>query len=497
VYDFELNHNGIIARILKDDKAKMPGINHTEITEKINLKSSDHGMNEKIFIKTYGFDIQSHEHMKNLLREGKIGLAENRLPSGTRIQDVSEDEILHFREDENNTKYYSHGIEALKRNEFGVVTFAGGMGSRWTRGAAVVKPVNPFVWMEGKHRTFLEIHIAKSRNTASLYGCKIPHIFTTSYLTHEAVSNFLKRFHYFNYREFIHLSSAKTIGHRVYPMERDLQFSWKEQLHQKLDEHLQRVQDNQHRALIDWTRSRGQGEDYSENKYILRFNPPGHWYEIPNLMKNGVLAHLLSDNPNLKYLFCHNIDTIGAYIEPALLGMHIAEKSCMTFEVIPKLIDDKGGGLAKINGHKQIIEGLALPRQEDEYALSYYNTLTHLVTIDSLLAYFHLDRKIIIDAENDPEKKHIINNAIRSVENKMPTYVTLKNVKYLWGSGQEDVYPVAQFEKLWGDMTDLRDLKVSYIEVSRHRGQQLKEPSQLDRWFVDGSFEYVREKTKF
>ena len=35
----------------------------------------------------------------------------------------------------------------------------------------------------------------------------------------------------------------------------------------------------------------------------------------------------------------------------------------------------------------------------------------------------------------------------------MPTYITLKEVKKRWGHGQEDVFPVAQFEKLWVDMT--------------------------------------------
>ena len=33
--------------------------------------------------------------------------------------------------------------------------------------------------------------------------------------------------------------------------------------------------------------------------------------------------------------------------------------------------------------------------------------------------------------------------------------VTLKDVKKRWGHGQEDVFPVAQFDKLWGDMTAL------------------------------------------
>ena len=38
---------------------------------------------------------------------------------------------------------------------------------------------------------------------------------------------------------------------------------------------------------------------------------------------------------------------------------------------------------------------------------------------------------------------------------RMPTYITLKDVKKRWGKGQEDIYPVAQFEKLWVDMTAL------------------------------------------
>jgi len=75
----------------------------------------------------------------------------------------------------------------------------------------------------------------------------------------------------------------------------------------------------------------------------------------------------------------------------------------------------------------------------------------------------------------------------------MPTYITLKDVKKRWGHGQEDVFPVAQFEKLWGDMTALpeSDLTCGYAVVPRMRGQQLKDPAQLDGWLRDGSAAYV------
>jgi hypothetical protein len=140
---------------------------------------------------------------------------------------------------------------------------------------------------------------------------------------------------------------------------------------------------------------------------------------------------------------------------------------------------------------------LALPGEGDEYKLSYYNTLTNWITIDPLLEFFGLDRDIILGADTQIEMQNKIIEAISMIEKKMPAYVTIKNVKYIWGSGQEDIYPVAQFEKLWGDMTGLRDLKVNYVSVSRYRGQQLKEPSLLDAWGTDGSFEYVKSKCSF
>ncbi len=73
----------------------------------------------------------------------------------------------------------------------------------------------------------------------------------------------------------------------------------------------------------------------------------------------------------------------------------------------------------------------------------------------------------------------------------MPTYITLKDVKKRWGKGQEDIFPVAQFEKLWGDMTGLPELDCRFVAVPRKRGQQLKEPAQLDGWLRDGSAAHV------
>jgi len=79
----------------------------------------------------------------------------------------------------------------------------------------------------------------------------------------------------------------------------------------------------------------------------------------------------------------------------------------------------------------------------------------------------------------------------------MPTYITLKDVRKRWGNGQEDILPVAQFEKLWGDMTSLSDVPIRYVAVPRQRGQQLKEQAQLDGWLRDGSAAFIESIADF
>jgi hypothetical protein len=156
----------------------------------------------------------------------------------------------------------------------------------------------------------------------------------------------------------------------------------------------------------------------------------------------------------------------------------------MTVEMITRRIEDRGGGLACIDGRVRLVEGMALPSEEAEFKLSYYNSNTFWIDIDALLNAFGL-------ARNDLDNTDKVATAVRAMANRIPTYVTLKDVKKRWGKGQEDVYPIAQFEKLWVDMTGLPSVSTEYVVVARRRGQQLKEPAQLDGWLRDGSAEYV------
>src|SRR6185369_10204399 len=171
-------------------------------------------------------------------------------------------------------------------------------------------------------------------------------------------------------------------------------------------------------------------------------------------------------------------------------------------EVIARQIDDRGGGLARVDGRPRLVEGLALPREEDELGLSYYNTQTTWIDLDLLLAAFGLARgDFSASAARAPAEAQAadvkIAAALRHATGQLPTYVTLKEVKKRWGHGQEDVFPVLQFEKLWSDLTALPGVACRFVVVPRRRGQQLKEPAQLDGWVRDGSADYVASLCEF
>jgi hypothetical protein len=433
-----------------------------------------------------GFDAEQHERIRSDLKRGLIGLAQNRLPASAVIEDVPPEDVTDARAIGGSSRERQRelGRAALAAGEAAVVTLAAGAGSRWTQGAGVVKALHPFCKLGGRHRTFLEVHLAKSRRTGRAFGAAPPHVFTTGYLTHGPIEGRLTACRNYGYPGIVKRSPGRSVGLRLTPMTRDLRFAWEEMPQQMLDEQAQKVRDSLRAALMGWARQAGEGNDYTDNLPLQCLHPVGHWYEVPNLLLNGTLAALLAERPSLRHLLVHNIDTVGTDLDPALLGLHIAGGKALTFEVIARRIEDRGGGLARVNGRPRLVEGLALPHEEDEFALSYYNTLTTWVDIDQLLTLFGLDRDNLRDAAK-------VATAVQRLAARMPTYITLKEVKKRWGHGQEDVYPVCQFEKLWGDMSSLVEVSCHFAVVSRARGQQLKDQAQLDNWVRDGSARYV------
>lgn len=525
VYDFAINERGTWADLLVGEDALMPSGYYSFIVPQLlrkdrheltplRLAELDHfatacrkhpelrGMVQTLFdsifprsqaggrgveslaeiLAKFGFDRTAHQQIRDDLKAGRIGLAQNRLPANAVIEDVQESDITRSSNISEVTREV--GVEALRRGEVAVVTLAAGAGSRWTQGAGVVKALHPFCKLGGRHRSFIETHLAKSRKTGREAGISIPHIFTTSYFSHGPTERFLQHYGNYNYEGPLYLSQGKSIGLRTVPTVRDLRFAWEEMPQQVLDVQQQKVRDSLRTALLNWAETTGEASDYTDNLPLQCLHPVGHWYEIPNLLRNGTLADLLEKRPQLQTLVLHNIDTVGMNVDPALLGHHLESGAGLSFEVITRRLEDRGGGLARVNGRPQLVEGLAMPREEDEFNLSYYNSNTCWIQIDALLHAFQLTRADLRDAGK-------VSAAIRTLAARMPTYITLKDVKKRWGHGQEDIFPVCQFEKLWVDMSHLPTLRTQYVAVPRLRGQQLKDPSQLDSWLRDGSAAYL------
>lgn len=199
--------------------------------------------------------------------------------------------------------------------------------------------------------------------------------------------------------------------------------------------------------------------------------------------------------PQLRYLLLHNVDTCGVNAAPALVGHHIRSGAALTFEVISRRLEDRGGGLARVNGRPRIVEGLAMPREEDEFHLSFYNSMSTWIDLNQILSLFGITRDQLLASLGEDETAAAahagITASIRQIANRLPTYVTLKEVKKRWGHGQEDVFPVMQFEKLWSDLSSLPEVNTRFVLVPRQRGQQLKDQAQLDGWLRDGSAAHV------
>jgi galactokinase/mevalonate kinase-like predicted kinase len=226
VYNFKINQDGSVAKLMPGNKALMPGGYYSihipllvrdnpdslsylrkkeidlitslnsgnesafqmlrsivyklfNLSNLLGISENQHQNEETEQIKREnGFDYIQHEQIRQDLNKGRIGLSRNRLPAETIIEDVNENEIPRLTELQDNKL----GISLIKSQKIAVLCLAAGVGSRWTKGAGVIKAISPFIEMQGKHRSFLEIHLAKCQNTANSINPAIPFVISTSYL---------------------------------------------------------------------------------------------------------------------------------------------------------------------------------------------------------------------------------------------------------------------------------------------------------------------------
>jgi hypothetical protein len=196
VYDFAINDRGTFADLLTEDSALLPmgyymlsvpallrqdrhalsPLRHAELDEfgaacranpelggvvqtlfdamlprgKGDSSGSDSLAN---LLAQFGFDRIQHEQIRTDLKEGRIGLAQNRLSASAVIEDVQPGELAHYGAG-SSPEAVEIGRAAIRHGTVAVVTLAAGAGSRWTQGAGVVKALHPFCRLAGRHRTY-------------------------------------------------------------------------------------------------------------------------------------------------------------------------------------------------------------------------------------------------------------------------------------------------------------------------------------------------------
>jgi UTP--glucose-1-phosphate uridylyltransferase len=156
-----------------------------------------------------------------------------------------------------------------------------------------------------------------------------------------------------------------------------------------------------------------------------RFAAPGHGDFPIALRRSGLLDAFMQRGG--RYLAFSNVDNLGASLDPAIVGWHIAGGHDMTIEVAEKAPGDKGGAPARVGGRLQLVEGFAFPKDFDQDSIPVFNTASYVFTASALQG-----------------------------PHDLPWYVVDKQV---------DGVPVIQFEHLAGDLS--RTLSVGLLAVDR------------------------------
>ena len=165
----------------------------------------------------------------------------------------------------------------------------------------------------------------------------------------------------------------------------------------------------------------------------LEWNPPGHGDVFTALNTSGMLQRLLESG--IQYAFIHNVDNLGARMEPSLLGYFAEHQFAFMMEVAEKTAADiKGGHLARHNNGRLLLrEAAQCPKDEraafeDIARYRFFNTNNIWINLNSLNTLFEKDHTIplpmILNPKTvDPRNKN--SPAVFQIETAMGAAISL------------------------------------------------------------------------
>jgi UTP--glucose-1-phosphate uridylyltransferase len=121
--------------------------------------------------------------------------------------------------------------------------------------------------------------------------------------------------------------------------------------------------------------------------------------DLPDaLRRSGILGRFLARGGAT--LWIANLDNLGATVDPAILGWHLAHGGPLSVEVVDKVAGDRGGGPVRWDGRPIIVEEFRLPLGFDPATVPVFNTNTFLVSAAALHAlsmewtYVEVEKKV-------------------------------------------------------------------------------------------------------
>jgi UTP--glucose-1-phosphate uridylyltransferase len=340
-------------------------------------------------LERFGFD--EDQLARFAARAGETG---NNFITGTITPPTSDDvSKLPARGTPEHAELVRRGEEAIRAKQVGVVVLAGGMATRF---GGVVKAAVPVV----RDRTFLDLKHADVRKLSATLGVPITTYVMTSFATHDRIVKQVRD-------EKLESDTTKII---CFPQLVSL-----------------RLQPNGERFYED-----GEASPYATGHGDLTFA----------LRQTGVLGRFRRSGGKLLYM--SNVDNLGATLDPAVIGAHLASGAKVTAEVVRKDPGDKGGAPARVDGVPQIVEAFRFPPSFDQNSIPLFNTNSFVFDAEA------------IDRDFD---------------------LTFFRVEKQVGDAK-----VIQFERLVGQLTAF--LPSHFLEVPRNgpdgRFQPVKDPDELD-----------------
>lgn len=240
------------------------------------------------------------------------------------------------------------GVEAIEAKQVGVIVLAGGMATRF---GGVVKAAVPVVGS----RTFLDLKHGDIRNLSATHGVPITTYVMTSYATHDRIVEQVRE-------ERLETDAAKIVCF----------------------------------AQMVSLRLLPSGELFYEDGEPSPY-ATGHGDLTFAMRASGVLDQFRRAGGKLLYM--SNVDNLGATLDPAIIGAHLARGAKITAEVVRKDAGDKGGAPARVAGQPQIVEAFRFPPSFDQNSIPLFNTNSFVFDAEAIdrdfdLTFFRVEKKV-------------------------------------------------------------------------------------------------------